>query len=71
MPFGEQVRILRTLKGLSQRELGRIVGISYTVIYQIENSYAQPSEAARAALIEALGITEERVRLLSQLTATA
>ena len=71
MRFSDQVRIFRTLKGMSQRELGQAVGVSYTTISQIENGYSQPSEEARAALVKVLDITEERVSLLGQLAQAA
>jgi ribosome-binding protein aMBF1 (putative translation factor) len=37
MRFGERVRDLRILKGLSQRALGKQIGVSFTYVSKIEN----------------------------------
>ena len=39
MRFGERVRVrvLRTTKGLSQRALGQMIGVSFTYVSKVEN----------------------------------
>lgn len=41
--FGENVRILRTLKGLSMKELGDVLGVANSTISNWENSRKEPS----------------------------
>ncbi|HDR3902579.1 TPA: helix-turn-helix transcriptional regulator [Bacillus cereus] len=41
--FGENVRILRTFKGLSMKELGDILGVAGSTISNWENNRKQPS----------------------------
>ena len=45
MDFGKQVRTLRTVRGLSQEELAKLVGISRVYITGIENGTMTPNES--------------------------
>ncbi|MGF9769448.1 helix-turn-helix domain-containing protein [Bacillus albus] len=41
--FGENVRILRTLKGLSMKEFGDVLGVASSTISNWENSRKEPN----------------------------
>lgn len=41
--FGENVRILRTLKGLNMKELGAVLGVASSTISNWENNRKEPS----------------------------
>ncbi|MBC6971859.1 helix-turn-helix domain-containing protein [Bacillus sp. Xin] len=41
--FGENVRILRTLKGLSMKELGDVLGVASSTISNWENNRKEPN----------------------------
>ncbi|MEK4581694.1 helix-turn-helix domain-containing protein [Bacillus sp. FSL R12-0074] len=41
--FGENVRILRTLKGLSMKEFGDVLGVANSTISNWENNRKEPS----------------------------
>ncbi|PEP31699.1 transcriptional regulator [Bacillus wiedmannii] len=41
--FGENVRILRTLKGLNMKELGDVLGVASSTISNWENNRKEPS----------------------------
>ena len=57
--FGQQLRHLRTEKGLSQRQLAALVGLSQAQISLHERGQDLPGPAARAGYAQALGITQE------------
>lgn len=59
--FGEQIRRLRTQKGLSQRDLARLVGLSQAQISLHERGADLPGPAIRAGYARALGITPEEL----------
>ena len=55
--FGNQLRDLRCLADLSQRELARISGISANTVYMFERGAGSPTLKVMLALSEVLGIT--------------
>jgi HTH-type transcriptional regulator, competence development regulator len=70
MRFGEQIRVLRKGKGLSQRALGELVGVSFTYISKVENEKLDfgdyPSEDLIRKLAKALGADEGELFLLAE-----
>jgi transcriptional regulator with XRE-family HTH domain len=59
--FGEQVRRLRTQRGLTQRDLARLVGVSQAQISLHEKGEDLPGPAIRPRYASALGITLEEL----------
>ena len=70
MRFGEQIRELRKAKGLSQRALGELVGVSFTYISRVENEKLDfgdyPSEDLIRKLAKALEADEGELFLLAE-----
>ncbi|MFO0877461.1 MAG: helix-turn-helix transcriptional regulator [Gemmataceae bacterium] len=70
MRFGERIRGLRTEKGLSQRGLSRLVGVSFAYISKIESGKLDfgdyPSAALIGRLAQALGADEDELMLLAE-----
>lgn len=70
MGFGQKIRELRNAKGLNQRELGDLVGVSFTYISKVENEKLDfgdyPSEALIHRLADALGADEDELLLLAE-----
>ncbi len=70
MGFGDQIRELRKAKGLSQRALGELVGVSFTYISRVENEKLDfgdyPSEDLIRKLAKALGADEGELFLLAK-----
>jgi transcriptional regulator with XRE-family HTH domain len=70
MRFGEQIRELRKAKGLSQRALGELVGVSFTYISRVENEKLDfgdyPSEDLIRKLAKALEADEGELFLLAK-----
>ncbi|MBI2172425.1 MAG: helix-turn-helix transcriptional regulator [Chloroflexi bacterium] len=64
--FGDQVRRLRTQRGLTQRDLAKLVGLSQAQISLHEKGEDLPGPAIRLRYARALGITlgelEELIR---------
>jgi transcriptional regulator with XRE-family HTH domain len=60
-PVGERIREERTRRGLSVRQLARDVGVSASLISQIENGRSRPSVSTLYAITQALGISIEDV----------
>lgn len=56
--FGEALRRRRLAAGLSQKKLGRIVGIKKQTISRYENSHCEPRPVCRYALRCALSLGE-------------
>lgn len=56
MTIGEQLRTVRTARGMLQREFGDMVGLSRSSIVQYERSYHVPSEEWLCKFANALGI---------------
>jgi transcriptional regulator with XRE-family HTH domain len=59
MGFAQRLKIARRDKGLSQTELGNLVGIHYTQIGRYENKGTQPSADILAKLANALGVSSD------------
>lgn len=57
--LGERIRAERVRQGVSLRALARTVGVSASMISQIETSKAQPSVSTLYAITSALGISIE------------
>ena len=70
MRFGEQVRALRTSKGLSQRALAHLIGVSFAYVSKVENGTLDfgdyPSERFIQRLAAALEADEEELLLLAE-----
>ena len=61
MKFGEQVRIMRSIRNLTQRQLGDKVGCSNTIIHLIETDQHQPDDSLVTAIRQALGDFDESI----------
>jgi HTH-type transcriptional regulator, competence development regulator len=70
MRFGERVRDLRTSKGLSQRALGKQIGVSFTYVSKIENEKLDfgdyPSELLICRIAEVLESDRDELLLLAK-----
>ena len=55
--IGERLRTARTRRGLSQRKLARLVGVSPSLISQMEAGKVQPSVATLMAVVTQLGLS--------------
>lgn len=60
-PVGARIREERTKRGLSLRALARTVGVSASLISQIETGKSQPSVSTLYAITQALAISVEDV----------
>jgi transcriptional regulator with XRE-family HTH domain len=60
-PVGDRIREARSRRGLSVRQLARDVGVSASLISQIENGRSRPSVSTLYAITQALGISVEDV----------
>ncbi|WP_328420817.1 helix-turn-helix domain-containing protein [Streptomyces sp. NBC_00443] len=58
-PVGARIRQARLARGTSLRALAREVGVSASLISQIENGKSQPSVSTLYAITTALGISVE------------
>lgn len=56
-PVGDRLRLYRTERNLSVRALARAVGVSPSLISQIEHGKASPSVATLYAIVSELGIS--------------
>lgn len=64
--FGQEMKRLRTIKGISQRKLGEIVGLGSGYISRIERGeFKPPSEEKIVAIADALGGSREYMLALS------
>lgn len=68
--FGPQLVRLRRARGLTQEELGALVGLSNRMIAYHERDDAQPPGAMLAPLAAALRVTTDELLGLAPLTAT-
>ncbi|MCE5347844.1 MAG: helix-turn-helix domain-containing protein [Bacteroidales bacterium] len=59
MSFAQRLKKARTDKGLSQTELGSLVGIHYTQIGRYENKGAQPSADILSKIANVLGVSSD------------
>src|SRR5262249_35222831 len=60
--LGDVVAIARRARGLTQAELGQIVGVRQAAINRYEAGEREPEDAIVAALVGALGVTERLLR---------
>ena len=60
-PIGERIRQKRNGKGVSVRELARQIGVSPSLISQIETDKSNPSVSTLYAITTALGISVEEL----------
>ncbi|SDS39883.1 cupin domain-containing protein [Jiangella sp. DSM 45060] len=60
-PIGERLRHERLRKGISARALAREIGVSASLISQIETEKSQPSVSTLYAITTALGISVEDI----------
>jgi transcriptional regulator with XRE-family HTH domain len=70
MRFGQRIRELRKEKGLGQRALGKLVGVSFTYISKVENHQLDfgeyPSEELIRKLAKALDADEDELLVLAE-----
>lgn len=70
MKFGQRIRELRKEKGLGQRALGTLVGVSFTYISKVENHQLDfgeyPSEELIRKLAKALKANEDELLVLAE-----
>ena len=70
MKFGQRIRGLRKGKGLGQRALGKLVGVSFTYISKIENHQLDfgeyPSEELIRKLAKTLEADEDELLVLAE-----
>lgn len=59
--IGEHLREERTKKGLSQRELARRLGLSASLISQLESGMSKPSVGTLYAIVTELGVSLDQV----------
>lgn len=57
--FGEYLRSLREKKGLSQFQLGKLVGVSDKAVSKWENGYSKPKSNIVLRLSEVLNVSTE------------
>ncbi|WP_199701329.1 helix-turn-helix domain-containing protein, partial [Jiangella rhizosphaerae] len=60
-PIGERIRHERLRRGVSARALAREIGVSASLISQIETDKSQPSVSTLYAITTALGISIEDI----------
>jgi transcriptional regulator with XRE-family HTH domain len=52
--IGDNLRVLRVMRRLSQKELGKRVGLPQSRIWQYENNYVAPPDDELAKIVKAL-----------------
>jgi transcriptional regulator with XRE-family HTH domain len=57
MDLGEQIKRIRTIKGLSQKEVLSISGLDKAQYSRIENSKTDPSFSTLVRIVKALGVS--------------
>jgi len=55
MTYGQKLRIIRAMKGLTQREVARLTGVPREVVSALENDAIAPSEHYRRKIETGLG----------------
>lgn len=58
MEFGKAVRVMRAVRGISQKGLAAMIGVNGVVLWQVENG-SLPREYVQQQIREALGWTPE------------
>lgn len=56
MGIGKRIKEARERKGFTQKELGKIIGVTGSAITNYENGTSHPKEPVMYALIDALGV---------------
>ena len=69
--LGKQIRIMRTARGLTQHELGTLVGCTNVTIHLIERSIKEPDADMEARIKAALGWDETTDEALALLETTS
>ena len=59
--IGDRIRVERTKAGISQRELARRLGLSPSLISQIESGLSKPSVGTLYAIVTELGLSLDRI----------
>lgn len=54
-PMGAELRAARELAGMTQREVGRAVGVSFVAVQHWESGTKRPSEQNLERLLQVLG----------------
>lgn len=67
MNFGERLRIIRTERGLSQRQIAEALGVSVNSISQYENGKRFPDEKTIVGLCEFFKVSADYLFGLSDL----
>ncbi|CAH0529818.1 cupin domain-containing protein [Vibrio hippocampi] len=57
MDVGKQLKTIRTIKGMSQRELAKLSGVTNAMISQIEKNQVNPSVGSLKKLLDAMSIS--------------
>jgi transcriptional regulator with XRE-family HTH domain len=65
---GNMIRIVRILRGISQRELGDRVGCSDVLIAYMENGKRSVTPSMDARIRSELGLTDDDIRELNELS---
>lgn len=55
--IGKRIREIRKIKGISQEELGNLVGLTFQQIQKYENAKSRVSFSRLCSIAEALGVT--------------
>ena len=58
-PIGERIRTARELKGLTQKDLGNILGVSDGAVANYENSKREPNLETVLRLADLFGVTTD------------
>ena len=59
--FEDYLRTLREAKGLSQFQLGKLVGVSDKAVSKWENGYSKPKNSTVLKLSEVLSVSVEQL----------
>ncbi len=57
MDVGKQLKTIRTMRGLSQRELAKRSGVTNSMISQIEQNLVNPSVGSLKKILDAIPIS--------------
>ncbi len=59
--FGENLKRIRTERGITQGDISRSLGVSRGFISNIENGKANPTLATIAKLAKAIGVSSDKL----------
>ena len=59
--LGKNLKRIRTAKGISQGEIGRILGVDKGFVSNIENGKTNPTLATISKLAKALGVSTDEL----------